>query len=99
MMAPDAHALAQFYRQVRTLAASAQSWHSGLIWHPVTPDERWDLFLVARRVYQRADEWFTIMAAAGLDSVDDPLPQRTLALPDEGQLLKIKRRCQWIMRP
>jgi len=98
MNAPDAHALAHFYRQVRRLAENAQPWHSGLIWHTVTPDEVFDLFLVARRVYNRPDECFTVMAAAGLDSVDDPLPQTKITLPDESTLLKIKRHCQWIAR-
>jgi len=96
MKAPDAHALARFYRQVRDLAENAQPWHSGLIWHTVTPDEVFDLFLVAYRVYNRPDEWLTVMAGAGLDSVDDPLPQTTLVLPDESTLLRIKRHCQWI---
>jgi len=94
--AANTQTLAHFYRQVRHLAENAQPWHSGLIWHTVTPDEVWDLFLIARRVYNRPDEWFTVLAAAGLDSVDNPLPQTSIVLPDESTLLKIKRHCQWV---
>lgn len=31
------------------------------------------------------------MAAAGLDTFDQPLPQKRITLPNEGQLLAIKR--------
>lgn len=32
-----------------------------------------------------------VMAAAGLDTFDQPLPQKRITLPNEGQLLAIKR--------
>jgi hypothetical protein len=52
----------------------------------------YDLTLVSQRVYGRRDEFLAVMAAAGLDTVDQPLPQKRIVLPNEGRLIAIKRR-------
>lgn len=80
-----------FYRLVRTFALRNQGWQEAL-YHDVKPDERFDLFLASRRIYGRNDESLTVMAAAGLDSIDDPLEQKRLTLPTEQQLRVLKRR-------
>lgn len=80
-----------FYRLVRAFALRTKPWDEAL-YHDVRPDERYDLTLASRRVYGRSDETLTIMAAAGLDSVDDPLEQIRLTLPSEQQLRRLKRR-------
>ena len=49
-------------------------------------------FVVSRRVYGRRDEYLAVMAASGIDSVDQALPQKRVALPDEGELNRIKRK-------
>lgn len=55
------------------------------------PDERWDVSKVSQRVYGRRDEVLCVMAAAGLDTVGQPMPQKRLTLPTESQLYAIKR--------
>jgi hypothetical protein len=42
-------------------------------------------------VYGRRDEYLAVMAAAGIDNVDQPLKQKRLVLPTESQLYAIKR--------
>jgi len=93
-MSVDHHSQAArvFYRLVRDFAQSAESWRDGLIEHDVTPDERWDITLVARRVYDDAGEFLAVMAAAGMDTVDQPLPQKRLVLPTPDRLRAFKRR-------
>lgn len=60
--------------------------------HDVAPDERFDLTLVAYRVYGDDSEWLTIQAAAGLDSPEYPLESQILILPtfEDLQALKIQ---------
>ncbi|MGL5948119.1 MAG: hypothetical protein ACRCYV_03535 [Aeromonas sp.] len=78
-----------FWRQVQEFVVNAQPWQP-VIYYEVKPDERWDASLVARRVYGRREEFMVIMAAAGIDSFDMPLPQKRLTLPSETQLRAMK---------
>lgn len=80
-----------FYKEVRRFAEKTKPWELHISYE-VKPDEAFDLSLVSQRVYGRRDEFLAIMAAAGIDTVDQPLPQKRLTLPTEGQLYAIKRR-------
>lgn len=86
----NTQAAKDFYREVRRFSEQTKSWQTSIIYE-VKPDEAWDLTLVSQRVYGRRDEFLTIMAAAGLDMVDQPLLQQRLVLPNNAQLLAIKR--------
>jgi len=92
MLDQDTRAAKDFYREVRKFAESVQPWDTAVIFYETKPDERHDLTLVSKRVYGRRDEFLAVMAAAGIDTIDQPLPQKRIALPNEGQLLAIKRR-------
>ena len=92
MLDRDTRAAKSFYREVRKFAESVKSWDATAVWYETKPDEAHDLTLVSQRVYGRRDEYLTVMAAAGLDSIDQPLPQKRIVLPNEGQLIAIKRR-------
>jgi hypothetical protein len=91
-MDQNTQAAKNLYREVRQFAERTKPWQPALF-HEVTPDEIWDATLVSRRVYGRRDEFLTVMAAAGIDTVDQPLPQKKLVLPNESQLFAIKRKC------
>lgn len=81
----------RFYREVRQFSLTAPVWES-VIRYFTKPDERWDLTLVAERVYGDREEYLTIMAAAGLDRVDQELTERELVLPTRDRLALIKAR-------
>lgn len=91
MIEKDTCAVKSFYREVRKFAECTKPWETHISYE-TNPDEAFDLTLVSQRVYGRRDEFLAVMAAAGLDSVDQPLPQKRLTLPTEGQLYAIKRR-------
>lgn len=92
MLDQDTRAAKSFYREVRKFAENIKAWDTAAIFYETKPDEALDLTLVSERVYGRRDEYLAVMAAAGLDSLDQPLPQKRIALPNEGQLIAIKRR-------
>ena len=81
---------ARFYSLIRKLAQSTPAWATAIRYH-TKPDERFDLTLIARRVYGLPSEWPVIMAAAGLQSVDEPLNEQLLVLPTLEQLQRLKR--------
>jgi len=81
---------ARLYAKIRQFAQSTPTWATAIRYH-TKPDERFDLMLVARRVYGLPDEWPVIMAAAGLQSVDEPLNEQLLVLPTLEQLQRLKR--------
>lgn len=91
MIDKDTTAARDFYREVRKFAETIKPWQQHISYE-TKPDEIYDVTLVSRRVYGRRDEYLAVMAAAGLDMVDQPLTQRRLVLPTEGQLYAIKRR-------
>lgn len=92
MLDTDTRSAKSFYREVRKFAERAKPWDTTAVFYETKPDEMYDLTLVSQRVYGRRDEFLAVMAAAGLDTVDQPLPQKQIVLPNEGQLLAIKRR-------
>lgn len=81
----------RYYREIRQFCLTAPVWE-GVIRYFTKPDERWDLTLVAERVYGSRDEYLTVMAAAGLDRVDQELTERELVLPSPERLAMIKSR-------
>lgn len=90
-MDQDPRAAKSFYRDVRKFAQAVKSWEAQISYE-TKPDEVMDITLVSQRVYGRRDEVLAVMAAAGLDTIDQPLTQRRLALPTEGKLYELKRR-------
>lgn len=85
----------RLYQLVRDFAARAKPWDVAVRYHS-RPDERNDLTLVSQRVYGRRDEFMAVMAAAGLDSVEQELSERLLILPTEAQLLAFKERAGFV---
>ncbi|NDI85078.1 hypothetical protein [Undibacterium crateris] len=81
--------VSKFFRIVRNFSIQTPVWGTAIRYF-TKPDERFDLTLVSRRVYGRVDEFIVIMAAAGLDSVEQALPEQLLVLPTESQLMKMK---------
>ena len=81
---------ARLYALIRSLAQTTPSWATAIRYHS-KPDEKHDLTLIARRVYGLPNEWPVIMAAAGLQSVDEPLNEQLLVLPTLSQLQTLKR--------
>jgi hypothetical protein len=80
-----------FYKEIRQFSERTKPWQTA-IFYEVKPDELLDVTLISRRVYGRRDEYLAVMAAAGMDMVDQPVPQKKLVLPNESQLYVIKRR-------
>lgn len=78
------------HTKLRQFALETPSWGTAIRYH-TKPDERYDLTLIARRVYGLPDEWPVIMAVAGLQSVDEPLNEQLLVLPTLSQLQTLKR--------
>ncbi len=79
-----------FYRLVRDFVNSIKPWDV-VTYYDTGPDEVLDLIKVSLRVYGRPDEHLCVMAAAGMDTVDEPLGQRRIALPTEAQLRSLKQ--------
>ncbi len=83
-------AKSNLYHIIRKLAQTTPAWATA-IRYQTKPDERFDLTLVARRVYGLPGEWPVIMAAAGLQGVDEPLNEQLLVLPTLDKLQRLKR--------
>lgn len=81
----------RLYRAIRAFAVSAPVWDARRIPYQTLPDERWDLTLVSQRVYGNRDQYLAVMAAAGLDNLDQPLNEQILVLPNEATLNQLKR--------
>lgn len=88
----DTRAAGAFFREVRRFSEAANPWDTNAVFYETKPDEMWDVTLVSKRVYGRRDEFLAVMAAAGLDSLDQPLPQKRIVLPSANELTRIKRR-------
>lgn len=84
-----------FYREIRRFAVQTKVYETAIRYW-VLPDEAYDLTLVSQRVYGNRNEYLTIMAAAGLDRVDQELTQRMLVLPTPSKLLQIKKKCGYV---
>lgn len=88
----DSRAAWAFYRETRQWASRVKP-NQVVLWHETLPDEQWDITLVSQRVYGRRDEHLTVMAVAGMDTVDQALPVGLrLAFPPEQTLYALKRR-------
>lgn len=85
--------VSRFYREVRLFAVSEPSYSSARQVVQTYPSERYDLSLVARRVYGDATETLAIMAAAGLPNVDAELKEQSLVLPTLEHLRYLKQKC------
>ncbi|QSL90519.1 hypothetical protein [Pseudomonas atacamensis] len=57
------------------------------------PSERYDLTMVARRVYGDPTETLVVMAAAGLTNIDTELKEQDLVLPTIEYLRYLKQKC------
>ncbi|MDQ7977151.1 hypothetical protein QYH69_07810 [Paraburkholderia sp. SARCC-3016] len=88
-------AVAIFYQLVRQYALTTPAWAVTQSYQ-TKPDERWDLTLASRRAYGIPDEFLTIMAAAGLDSVEQELPEQLLILPDAATLKSFKTQAKFV---
>lgn len=71
----EAIATSSFYRAVRQFSVSTPVWGEATRYQS-KPDERHDLTLVSQRVYGNRNEALTVMAAAGLDSVEMTLSEQ-----------------------
>jgi hypothetical protein len=97
-MATTYTSAALFVRMVGDFAARTPSWSPDRINHFVGEDEINDMTLVALRVYGRREEFLAVMAAAGLDSPTEPLPQRRLVLPSSDRLSAMKKLTGYVSR-
>jgi len=87
----NTQAAKDFYKEVKAFCERIKPWQTALH-YDITIDEKWDITLISRRVYGNPHEVLAIMAAAGLDMLDQELKQKRIALPTASQLYKIKRR-------
>lgn len=88
---PSDLAANRLYALVREFALNTPDW-APAVRYQTMPDERFDLTLVAKRVYGSRDEFLVIQAAAGLDSCELELTERVLVLPSLDQLNALKVR-------
>ena len=79
-----------YYQLIRDFALSVKPYESA-IRYQVKPDEHFDLTLISERVYGNRDDYLAVMAGAGLDSVEDKIPDQLLVLPTLLQLNNFKR--------
>ena len=91
--------LSKYYRAVRKFAVTVPSWGIA-IRHDVLPDEIYDLTLICRRVYGNSTETLTVMAAAGLDRLDQALVVgTTITLPTASQISQLKAQTGYPVKP
>lgn len=91
-------AAAQLVRLVREFAQVTPDWAERIVYDTL-PDERWDKTLTSRRVYGTPNEFLAIMAAAGLDGMEQELTERRLVLPTARQLIILKDRAGFDNNP
>jgi hypothetical protein len=89
----DVIEVSRFYREVRLFAVSEPTYSSARQVVRTLPSERYDLSMVARRVYGDPAETLAIMAAAGLPNVDAELKEQNLVLPTPEHLRYLKQKC------
>lgn len=80
---------AELLKVVGTFAERQPTWAECIV-YDTRPDERFDITLVSQRVYGNRDDFLAVMAAAGLDSVEQELTARRLVLPTLRQLEAMK---------
>ena len=94
----NTQAAKDFYKEIRLFSERVKPWQPA-VFYDITIDEAWDATLISRRVYGNPHEFLAIMAAAGLDSVDQALKQQRIALPTPSQLYAIKRKTGFESQP
>lgn len=94
-MAYTATATANFIKAVRAFSVQTPDWGQAVRYQTL-PDERYDLTLIAERVYGDRNEFTTIFAAAGMDTVEQPLMEQQLILPTIEQLQYLKRQTGYL---
>lgn len=93
MIDKDTTAAKRFFKAIKQFSDKAKGWDTDVKWYFIKPDEKWDATLIAQRVYGRRDEFLAVMAAAGIDSVDQEIKQKRIALPIYSKLIEIKHKC------
>ena len=85
----EATATAAFVRAVRKFSVQTPDWATATRYH-TKPDERYNAPLIASRVYGDQSLYMAIFAAAGLDTLEQIIPEQLLVLPSYQQLQAIK---------
>jgi hypothetical protein len=80
----------RLFALVRTFSQATPDW-APAIRYEIKRDEVNDIFLASERVYGTPDDWAVIQAAAGLDSPEYPLGERTIVLPTKAKLRDMKK--------
>lgn len=95
-------AVAQFVMMVRSFAQRQPVW-GDRIDYEVRPGYEFDLIRIATEAYgsdiARRWGWIAVMAAAGMDSVEQPLRPQTIVLPLATQGDEMARACGLITSP
>jgi hypothetical protein len=86
---------AALVRAVGVFADRQPTWAECIV-YDTRPDERFDLTLVSQRVYGTREDFLAVMAAAGLDSVEQELTPRRLVLPTLRQLAAMKEAAAFV---
>lgn len=86
---------AAFVAAVRAFSLKTPGWSEAIRYY-TKPDERTDITLIAERVYGSRQEYMAIFAAAGLDTLEQIIPEQQLVLPTTGQLMLIKRQTGYL---
>ncbi|MFM0608640.1 hypothetical protein PQR05_29340 [Paraburkholderia sediminicola] len=84
-----------FVRAVRKFAVQTPAWVDA-VRYDTKPDECFDITLVAQRVYGDRSLAIVVFAAAGLDTMEQPLPAQRIVLPTYAQLNNIKRQTGYL---
>ena len=94
----NTQAAKDFYKEIRKFSERVKPWQPA-IFYDITVDEAWDATRISERVYGNRHEFLAVMAAAGVDSVDQELTQKRIALPTPAQLYAIKRKTGFESNP
>lgn len=86
---PSETAAAAFVRAIRKFAVQTPVWASAVRYYTL-PDERNDVSLIAQRVYGDRTLFLVPFAAAGLDTLEQVVPEQMLVMPTLSQLNDIK---------
>lgn len=91
MIDSNTTAAKNFYREVRKFALTRKAGDTAL-YYDTTPDEKYDITLISRRAYGNPYETLAVMAACGIDTVDEEVKQERIVLPTFAQLHFFKRK-------
>lgn len=86
---PSTTATSAFVRAVRKFAVQTPDWADAVRYY-TKPDERNDITLIAQRVYSDRSQFMVVFAAAGLDTLEQVIPEQLIVLPTFAQLQVIK---------